>query len=124
MEVHNHLGPGHPEEIYQRAMELKLLEASLSFEAQKPIEVMLDGTALGLYYLDFLVEDHIIVEIKAKYDPMSGDDQWQVIKYFAAIDSPVALWINFGRLCLVYHRLFPPRTIVAHRQATDQTAKE
>jgi len=124
MEVHNRLGPGHPEEIYQRAMELKLPAASLSFEAQKPVEVILDGTALGLYYLDFLVEDHILVEIKAKFEPMSGDDQWQIIKYFAAIDSPVALWINFGLQRLVYHRLFPPRKIVAHRQATNQTAKE
>lgn len=49
IEVHNKLGPAHPEEIYQRALEVKLPEAGLSFEAQKPVEVLLDGTALGLY---------------------------------------------------------------------------
>ncbi len=116
MEVHNKLGPAHPEEIYQRALELRLPEARLSFEAQKPVEVLLDGTALGLYYLDFLVEEQVIVEIKAKSKQMSGDDEWQVIKYFGATDCPIALWINFGRQRLEYHRLFPPKKLAVHRE--------
>lgn len=108
MEIHNKLGPAHTEEIYQKALELKLPEAGLSFEPQRPVEVFLDETALGFYYLDFLVEERVIVEIKAKPGKMSGEDQWQVIKYFSAIDCPVALYINFGRQRLEYHRLFPP----------------
>lgn len=116
MEVHNKLGPGHPEEVYQKAMELKLPDSGLSFEAQKPVEVLLDGTALALYYLDFLVEGQVIVEIKALSERMSDKDLRQVIKYFAATDHPVALWINFGRKRLEYHRLLPPTKIVSHRQ--------
>ena len=61
MEIHSKLGPAHPEEVYQKALELKLPEAGLSFEAQRPVEVFLDGTALSLYYLDFLVEEQVIV---------------------------------------------------------------
>lgn len=116
MEIHSKLGPAHPEEVYQKALELKLPETGLSFEAQRPVEVLLDGTTLGLYNLDFLVEEQVIVEIKAKPEQLSGDDQWQVIKYFAAVDCPVALWINFGRQRLEYHRLFPPKKLATHRQ--------
>lgn len=116
MEVHNRLGPGHPEEVYQKALELKLPEVGLSFEAQKPVEVFLDGTALALYFLDLLVEGKVIVEVKAKSERMSGEDQWQVIKYFAATDCRVALWINFGRYRLEYHRLFPPKSVTSHRK--------
>lgn len=115
IEVHNKLGPGHPEEVYQRALELKLPEAGLSFEAQKPVELFLDGTGLALYYLDLLVEEQVIGEIKALSRAMSGKDQWQVIKYFAATPCPVALWINFGRERLKYHRLFPPKKVAAAR---------
>lgn len=97
MEVHNKLGPGHPEEVYQKALELKLPETGLSFEGQKPVQVVLDGTALALYYLDLLVEERVIVEVKALSERMSDKDLRQVIKYFAATDCPVALWINFGR---------------------------
>ncbi len=114
--VHNKLGPGHPEEVYQKALELKLPEAGLSFEAQKPLEVFLDGTALALYYLDFLVEGQVIVDIKALSERMSDLDLRQVIKYFAAMDCAVALWINFGRKRLEYHRLFPPTKIADRRQ--------
>ena len=116
MEIHNKLGPAHPEEVYQKALELKLPEIGLSFESQRPVEVFIDGTALGLYYLDFLVEGQLIVEIKAKPKQMSGDDQWQVTKYFAAMDCQVALWINFGLQRLEYHRLFPPRKLITHRE--------
>lgn len=76
MEVHGRLGPGHPESVYQKALELKLPEAGLSFEAQKPLEVLLDGTGLALYYLDFLIEEQIILEIKSKSGRMSPVDQW------------------------------------------------
>lgn len=114
--VHNKLGPGHPEEVYQRALELKLPETGLSFEAQKPVQVFLDGTVLALYYMDFCVEEQVIVEIKARSERISDKDQWQVFKYFAATDHPIALWINFGRKRLEYHRLFPPTNISSHRQ--------
>ena len=89
--VHNKLGPGHPEEVYQKALQLKLPESGLSFEAQKPVEVLLDGTALALYYLDFLVEGQVIVEIKALSERLSDKDLRQVIKYFAATDCAGAL---------------------------------
>jgi len=116
MLVHNKLGPGHPEEVYQKALELKMPEAGLSFEAQKPVEVFLDGTAVALYYLDFLVQGQIIVEIKALSERMADKDIRQVINYFAATEYTVALWINFGRNRLEYHRLFPPTKIIGHRE--------
>ena len=123
IQVHNRLGPGHPEEVYQKAMEVALPEAGLSFEPQRPVEVFMDGTALALYYLDLLVEGQVVVEIKAKSEQMSGDDQWQVIKYLTATDCLVALWINFGRERLEYHRLFPPKRVTDHRQQRGQNSQ-
>ncbi|MDP2937014.1 MAG: GxxExxY protein [Dehalococcoidia bacterium] len=114
--IHNELGPGHPEEVYQRALEVKLPGADLSYEGQRPVQILLDETRLALYYLDFLVEERVIVEIKARSERMGRKDQWQVMKYFAATGYPVALWINFGPGRLEYHRLFPPRTITNHRK--------
>ena len=123
IQVHNRLGPGHPEEVYQKAMEVALPEAGLSFEPQRPVEVFMDGTSLALYYLDFLVEGQVVVEIKAKSEQMSGDDQWQVIKYLTATACSVALWINFGRERLEYHRLFPPKRVTDHRQQRGQNSQ-
>lgn len=70
--------------------------------------------------IDSLAGLELILEINAKSERVSRVDQWQVIKYFAETDCPVALWINFGRQRLEYHRLFPPKEIVAHRQSAGE----
>ena len=111
MRVHSDLGPGHREEVYERAMLSRLPEAGLTVEQQVPVEVSLDDGDLLIYYLDLLVEQDVIVEIKALSHPLTNDDLAQVIDYLAATRHPVALLLNFGRARLEYRRIFPPRAI-------------
>ncbi len=65
MAVHRRLGPGHKEKVYQWALETEFERVSLSFEAQKNLEVYDEGRLAGYYIPDFVVEEKVIVEIKA-----------------------------------------------------------
>ena len=117
MAVHNALGPGHREDVYQRALATRLLEAGLSFQEQVPIEIFdQNDVVVGLYNPDYIVEEKVITEIKVHSHPLTNDDLAQVIDYFAGTDCPVALLINFGRPRLEFKRLFPPKKIREHRR--------
>lgn len=110
MAVYNELGPGFPEAFYQKALALELPRRDLSFEREKPIEVFYLGAAIGLFYLDFLVEDAVVVELKA-VDHLTTLHQQQAISYLVAAGREVALLINFGGSSLEYKRLIPPRSV-------------
>lgn len=64
MAVHNRLGPGLREGIYQRALAIEMDAAGLSHVDEKPVEIFVDGASAGLLYLDHLVEDAVVVEVK------------------------------------------------------------
>ena len=115
MEVHSYLGPGHNEEVYQKALECELTSCGIAFESQKPVQIDYKGAQVGLRYLDFVVEDKVIVEIKATSE-LTSLFVWQVLYYFAATDYQVALLINFGSKSLEYKRLLPNEKILKHRE--------
>jgi len=110
MTVHRALGPGFPEEFYQRALAAELTNRGIAVEQESPIQVFYDTINLGIFYLDFLVEDRIIVELKA-VDRLAAYHQQQVISYLAASGREVALLINFGAPSLEYKRVLPPRSV-------------
>lgn len=74
MAVHNRLGPGLREGIYQRALAVEMEAAGLVHEDEKPVEVFVDGASVGLLYLDHLVEGSIIVEVKALRHRLTNDE--------------------------------------------------
>jgi len=76
---------------------------------QAPVEVFYDETPAGLFFLDILVEEQVVVEIKAFAHQLTGDELAQVINYVKAGEFPVGLLLNFGRRSLEYRRVFPPR---------------
>ena len=118
MEVHNELGPGHREEVYQRAMALKFPQEPhcLSFEEECELPIFNDdGQLVYVYRVDFRVEQLVLAEIKTHHQPLNQDEIAQVFDYFAASDCQVALLINFGRPRLEFKRLFPPRHIQTRR---------
>jgi GxxExxY protein len=119
MEVHNEIGPGHREVTYHEAMAAKYRLNDLRFEDEPQVLVALeDGTIVGANCPDFVVEESVIVELKARSYGMTQDDQAQVIGYFAALPNcPVGLFINFGRPRLEYHRLLPPKSVQAYQRA-------
>ena len=116
MRVHNALGPGLKEVIYQRAMSVEMEAASLSFEEERPREIQIDGAAVGLLYIDHLVEGQLVVEEKALSHLMTKDEIAQVITYLCALDAPVGLLLNFGRRSLEYKRIFPPKDVRRWRE--------
>jgi GxxExxY protein len=111
MEVHNKLGPGHKEIVYQKALSAKMLEAGLSFEEEKPIEIFIDDISVGLLYLDHLVEEAVVVEEKAFSHLLTNEEIAQVITYLVVTGLPVSLLLNFGRKRLEFKRIFPPKKL-------------
>ncbi len=116
MAVHRKLGPGYREDTYQRDLQVQFGEAGLSYEPQKLFEVhdSLDsGSLIGYYIPDFIVENQVIVEIKA-LNGLDNSHIAQVIGYLAVTGLPVGLLINFGLRSLQYKRILPPRKIQVH----------
>ena len=111
MDVHNRLGPGLREIHYQRALGIRLKELGIHAVAEQPVEIHLDGRLLGRLYLDFLVEDAVVVELKAFSHLLTNDEIAQVITYLTATGKPVGLLFNFGRRRLQFKRIFPPRSL-------------
>ncbi len=123
MAVHNELGPGHREEVYHYALALKMIQepVSLAFESEYELPVYnSDGNLVYVYRPDFLVENAVILEIKAHQQPLNKDEVSQVLDYFAASEFNVALLINFGRPRLDWQRLFPPEHIRARQKGRMQ----
>jgi GxxExxY protein len=117
MAVHRQLGPGHREEIYQKALQEHLIQATLSFKAQKLYEVLDsqgEGGLLGYYIPDFVVEEKVVVEIKA-LKGLDNSHTAQVIGYLAVTGLSVGLLINFGLRSLQHKRILPPRNLQDHR---------
>lgn len=107
MTVHNKLGPGYKEEIYERAFAQELNSREIEVQTQYPVSVEMDDEQVGLFYLDLFVENQVVVEIKSFSHQLTGDEYAQVINYLKATQAPIALLFNFGRRKLEYHRVFP-----------------
>jgi GxxExxY protein len=107
MAVHNQLGYGYKEEVYEKAMEVELNKAGIMVQRQFPAPVEYEGEQVAIFYLDLFVESQVIVEIKAFSHQLTNDELAQVINYLKAIGSPVGLLFNFGRRKLEYRRVFP-----------------
>jgi GxxExxY protein len=110
MEVHSEVGPGYNEEIYQKALENELRNRRVDFEPQKSIEVKFKGEVVGLKFLDFLVDDRVVVEIKA-LSRLDSDHEAQLISHLKATGKEVGLLVNFGARKLEHKRIFPPMKI-------------
>jgi GxxExxY protein len=95
MEVHKTLGPGFLEAIYETALAYELKQLRLTFERQKALAVPYKGMIIGDYKPDFIVEDKIVVELKAQR-ALSTVDEAQLINYLKATGLRVGLLFNFG----------------------------
>ena len=109
MTVHNALGPGFKEEVYERALIVELRKREIQCEGQYPVEVFYDEQLAAVFYLDILAEGQVVVELKALSHQLTNDELAQVINYLKAADKPVGLLFNFGRRRLEYRRVFPSK---------------
>ena len=105
MDVHNELGCGFLEKVYQEALEIVLKEEGINYEREKHFPIQFRGTILQCDYIaDFVIDNKVIVELKAvsALDPLF---EAQVINYLRATGLQVALLINFGQKDLQIKRL-------------------
>jgi len=108
MKAHNAVGPGLKESAYHHALALELQREGLSYEEERGTEIYLEGTSIGLLYLDLLVEGSVVVEVKAFSHMLTDEELAQVITYLGATGLPVGVLVNFGRGRLEYRRILPP----------------
>ena len=94
-EVYNELGYGFLEKVYQNAMYFELKSLGYKVEAQKQIKVNFKQQLVGEYYSDLLVEDKVIVELKA-CDLLMNIHVAQIMNYLKATQIEVGLLLNFG----------------------------
>lgn len=115
MAVHRQLGPGYKEIVYQRSLELALTENGISFDPQQKLPVYNNGNLLGYYIPDFIIENKVILEIKA-FATVHQKYLGQVITYLNHTGLPIGLLMNFGERSLRTRRVFPspPATEFRH----------
>jgi GxxExxY protein len=118
MTVHNAIGPGYKEEVYERALAAELNQRSIFTSCQHPVEVFNADRLVALFYLDLFVEGVVVVEVKAFSHQLTNDERAQVINYLKATGAPVGLLFNFGRRKLEYKRIFPGRNLETPVQRT------
>ena len=107
MAVHNRLGQGYKEEVYERALAAELREREIPCETQYRVDVQYEGAIVAVFFLDLFVERTVVVEVKAFAHQLTDDERAQVINYLKATQAPVGLLLNFGRRKLEYRRIFP-----------------
>jgi len=95
-DVYNKLGFGFLERVYENSLALLLRERGMRVQQQAPISVYFHGVAVGEYFADLLVDDLVIVELKA-VEELRQEHLAQLRNYLRATDIEVGLLLNFGR---------------------------
>jgi GxxExxY protein len=104
IKVHKELGPGFLESIYEQALKIELSETNLNFECQKEIKIEYHGKEVGTHRLDLVIENSIIVELKAVKE-LTDTHFAQLISYLRATDLKVGLLLNFAKPTLEIKRV-------------------
>ncbi|MFA6128891.1 MAG: GxxExxY protein [Bacteroidales bacterium] len=95
-EVHNQLGPGFLESVYQESLALEFEERGIPFDQDAILNIWYKETKLEKFFVaDFICHDSIIIELKALSD-LTSEHYAQVLNYLKATDIEVGLLINFG----------------------------
>ena len=94
--VSNTLGSGFLEKVYENALAHELRRAGIRVEQQHPIKVYYDGIVVGNYVADLLVEDCVLVELKA-IKALGNVEMAQCLNYLKATDLRICLLLNFGQ---------------------------
>jgi len=94
--VHSTLGSGFLEKVYERSLAIELAKAGFDVECQLPVPVYYDGIQVGDYFADLIVNDLIIIELKA-VENLLPVHETQLVNYLTATRKDIGLLINFGR---------------------------
>ncbi len=104
MEVHSALGPGYLEAVYQAALAHELTLRGIPFEQYCRLKVTYKGVTVGNYESDFLVDEKVVIELKAT-SGLTRKNQAQAINYLTATGYRLAIMLNFGTQSLEKKRI-------------------
>jgi GxxExxY protein len=93
--VHNTLGAGFLEKVYENSMVIELKKDGMSVEQQFPVPVFYENIQVGDYYADLFVNNEVVVELKA-VENLTKQHEVQVVNYLNGIGHEIGLLINFG----------------------------
>lgn len=102
-EISKELGSGFLESVYEKSLELLLLEKGFQVKCQHPIKVFFRKKAVGLFYADLLINEKVVIELKS-VKALSPEHFAQTINYLKATGLDVGLVINFGNPKIEYRR--------------------
>ncbi len=94
--VYNVLGFGFLEKVYENSLVIELQKLGLKVESQYPIDVYYDHINVGKYFADLVVEDKVILELKAA-ETLCEEHEFQLINYLKATDYEIGSLLNFGK---------------------------
>lgn len=104
MRVHSALGPGFPEAVYQKALAKELADQKIVFRSQAEFEVFYQESLCGKFKADFLVDELIIVEIKA-VESLTDEHRAQTLAYLKATNLKLGILVSFGQKRMVSERI-------------------
>jgi GxxExxY protein len=108
MKVHSTLGNGFQEVIYQRCLAIELEKSGIGFNREIEQTIFYEGIDVGTRRADFIVENKIIIELKALIN-LEDVHLAQAKNYLVAYNFDIGLLINFGATSLEYKRIYHPR---------------
>ena len=103
--VYNILGPGHKESVYHKALQKEFTSQNLKFVSEKSLDVFYKDEKVGVYRPDFIVEDKVLVEIKA-LDFLAREAKKQLDYYLRGTSYKLGLLINFGPELKIIRRIY------------------
>ena len=110
--IHNKLGPNYQEKYYQRAIESELKKQKISFEREKFVKLEYESESIGKYFIDFVVDGKIALEIKTD-EFFRRKYLQQVLAYLAATNLKLAILVNFRSNRLYFKRIINPKVKLA-----------
>ena len=109
--VYNVLGFGFLEKVYENALCIELKKEGFDIEKQKPISVYYSGELVGKYFADIVVNDVLILELKAAKN-LCNEHEYQIINYLKATEMEVGLLLNFGESPQIKRKVFSNGEII------------
>jgi len=104
VKVHETLGPGFPESVYENALSIELEAQGIPFARQMTIDLLYQSRVVGVHHLNMLADDKVIVELKAN-EQVNQADRATTLSYLKAAKKRVALILNFGQSRLDIKRI-------------------
>jgi GxxExxY protein len=110
--VYNKLGAGFLEKVYENALFIELTKDSITVKRLVPLQVFYEGQEVGLYYADMIIENHLIIELKA-IKSILPEHETQLVNYLSATGIDIGLLLNFGEKSVQVkrkYRVYKPKS--------------